>query len=140
MGLYLCVFENDTDDVDLDGVEVGGYDDFHAFRSAVHDHLERGPWGSRFPVLMTHEDSNGIWTAAQAATLEIELASIRDDFRGLPPATIPDGWQRDIALGRDLRPASLHESFFDIDGALLLDRLIDIARLAVRAGQPISFQ
>lgn len=39
MGLYLCVFEGDDE---LDGVEVGSYADFGAFRSAVATHVEGG--------------------------------------------------------------------------------------------------
>lgn len=35
MGLYLCVFVDDRTDTELDGVEVGGYDDFDALRHAV---------------------------------------------------------------------------------------------------------
>jgi hypothetical protein len=54
MGLYLCVFADDADGEELEGVEVGGYDDFGLLRQAVADRLEPAGWGSRFPVLMSH--------------------------------------------------------------------------------------
>ena len=40
MGLYLCVFASRQTDEEVAGVEVGGYDDFPAFRTAVADRLE----------------------------------------------------------------------------------------------------
>ena len=48
MGLYLCVFEADDIDNELEGVEVGGYDDFGRLRETVSDRLEEGKWGSRW--------------------------------------------------------------------------------------------
>ncbi len=49
MGLYLCVFADEATDEELEGVEVGGYDDFNLLRHAVADRLEPAGWGSRFP-------------------------------------------------------------------------------------------
>jgi hypothetical protein len=140
MGLYLAVFAGDDEDEELDGVEVGGYDDFHAFRSAVQAHLEPSGWGSRFPTLMNHPDAAGVWTPADAVRLERELVEIRDAFVGLPASSASDGWQQGVAASRGLRPASLHESFYDIDGEPLLDRLIGLARLSQDRSQPIWFQ
>jgi hypothetical protein len=139
VGLYLAVFASEADD-EVDGVEVGGYGDFHTFRVAVHDRLERGNWGSRYPTLMNHEDARGVWTPEEARSLARELDEIRQAFRSLPAVDFADGWQREVASSRKLRPASLHESFFDIDGEPLLDRLVDLAKLADRTQQPIWFQ
>jgi hypothetical protein len=139
MGLYLAVFGGDSDD-EIDGLEVGGYDDFHSFRTAIHARLEPGGWGSRYPILMNHEDASGIWAPEDAARLEGELLEIRDAFRRLPAAAAPDGWQRDVAASLRLEPVTLHESFYDIDGRPLLDRLIELAQLAQRVRQPIWFQ
>ena len=139
MGLYLAVFAGD-DDEELDGVEVGGYDDFHEFRVAVHQHLEEADWGYRYPILMNHEDARGVWTAEQARGLERELVEIREAFRGLPARHVEGGWQVAVATAAALRPSSLHESFFDIDGEFLLDRLIALAKLSDRTSQSIWFQ
>jgi hypothetical protein len=128
MGLYLAVFASTDDDTELDGVEVGGYDDFAAFRDAVHEHLEDGEWGCRYPILMNHEDARGTWSAEDAPGLQRELVAIRDEFRRLPPP------------GSDDTPASLSEAFVDVDGEPLLDRLIALAQLSESAGAPIWFQ
>lgn len=66
MGLYLCIFAGDDGDEELDGVEVGGYDDFGEFPDLIARLLEGGTWASRFPVLMTHPDSHGDWGPAGA--------------------------------------------------------------------------
>ncbi len=139
MGLYLAIFASDADD-EIDGVEVGAYDDFHTFRVAVHERLESGDWGSRYPTLMNHDDAGGIWTPDEAHTLARELDEIRQAFRSLPAVDFADGWQHEVASSRNPLPASLHESFFDVDGEPLLDRLIDLAQLADRIKQPIWFQ
>jgi hypothetical protein len=129
MSLYLAIFRSDDDDTEIDGFELGGYDDFAAFREAVHRHLEDGEWGCRYPILMNHEDARGVWTADEASALEGELLDIREAFRQLQ-APDADG-QTTI---------SLHESFVDVDGAPLLDRLIDLARLSRSEIAPIWFQ
>ena len=70
MGLYLTIFAGDEE---LDGVEVGAYADFSAFRDAVVSNLEAGNAGDRFPTLILHSDCDGEWSPDEAAKLEIEL-------------------------------------------------------------------
>ena len=137
MGLYLCVFEGDTE---LDGVEVGGYDDFNSFRSAVVGRLEGGSAGVKYPTLIIHKDSDGEWTPEQCVELERELRSIAAAFQDLPPSGLDSGWQREAAKSFGLRPANLYESFIDVDGELLIDRLVALCALAQEHGQPILFQ
>jgi hypothetical protein len=57
MGLYLCVFVDDATDEEVDGVEVGSYEDFGRLRATVAERLEPDGWGTSFPVLMSHPDS-----------------------------------------------------------------------------------
>jgi hypothetical protein len=140
MGLYLCVFRDDVTDEELEGVEVGGYDDFNRFRQAVADYLESAGWGSRFPVLMLHRDSQGVWTAAEAAQLEAELLTIGDELARVPAATFGAEWQKEIAKNLGLRPTSLLDTFIDVDGERLVERLLELARTAQREGREISFQ
>ena len=137
MGLYLAIFE---DEDELDGVEVGGYSDFSIFRNAVGKNLEQDQAGSRFPVLMLHSDCDGQWTMKEAGRLEKELAVIRNELQGLPPVRLSEGWQREVATMFSIRPASLLECFFDIDGEPLVDRLIGLARLSQTVSLPILFQ
>jgi hypothetical protein len=140
MGLYLCVFADPATDEELEGVEVGGYDDFNRFRETVAEHLEPSGWGSRFPVLMQHPDSDGAWTPAEAVGLEQELLAIRDGLARLAPVPFAAGWQQELARQVGLRPASLLECFIDVDGEPLVERLIELAGIARSQDRDISFQ
>jgi hypothetical protein len=140
MGLYLCVFDRDGDDEELEGVDVGSYQDFGRLRSTVAQSLEPDGWGTRFPVLMSHPDSDGQWSPQEAVALEGELHTIAAELSRLPPQPVPPGWQAEVAGEFGLEPASLRDCFFDVDGEPLLDRLVELARTAVEAGAPILFQ
>ena len=115
MGLYLAVFASDATDDELDGVEVGSYDDFNRFREAVHRRFETGSWGSLFPTLLGHSDADGVWTAAEAADLLVEVEAI----------------SRDVDFATE---------FVDVDGVPLVSRLADLARLSSARGQNVWFQ
>jgi hypothetical protein len=140
MGLYLCVFADDATDEELQGVEVGGYDDFNLLRQAVADRLELAGWGSRFPVLMLHPDSDGTWSPQEASHLEAELLTIAGEFERLPPVAFPLGWQETVAKQLGLQPVSLLQCFIDVDGEPLVDRLIGLCREAQRIRRDIWFQ
>ena len=141
MGLYLCVFGSKAADDEVDGVEVGSYDDFHDLRSAVARDLENGQWGSRFPVLMSHSDSDGEWSPAEAIALAQELEIIGTEFAALPARGLAAGsWQEGVAGSLGLAPKTLAECFIDVDGELLLERLRELALSAVKLDAPISFQ
>ncbi|ESW89444.1 MULTISPECIES: Imm70 family immunity protein [unclassified Mesorhizobium] len=137
MGLYLAVFDGDEE---LDGVEVGSYADFETFRSKVATHVEQGVAGSRCPTLMVHSDSDGQWSPEEAALLQAELLLITDSFLKLPPEPLGDGWKPEVAQMFGLRPNSLYDCFFDVDGEPLLDRLIGLAQLSTQRNLPILFQ
>ncbi|GAA4222136.1 hypothetical protein GCM10022253_29910 [Sphingomonas endophytica] len=137
MGLYLAIFDGDEE---IDGVEVGSYADFATFRSAVSTHVEGGVAGSRCPTLMNHSDCDGLWSPEESALLQSELVLIAKRFMELPPEPLGDGWKTGVAKMFGIRPASLYESFFDIDGEPLLDRLMGLARISVERKLPILFQ
>jgi hypothetical protein len=139
MGLYLCVFAGDDGDEELDGVEAGGYDDFGELRDLIASRLEYGAWGSRFPVLMNHPDSQGEWAPAEASQLQRELTVIRAELTAIPAPAYPDGWQAKVARQAGHEPSHYGTYFIDVDGELLLDRLIGLAELATQAGRPITF-
>ena len=141
MGLYLCVFASPNDDDEIEGVEVGSYDDFHQLRSTVAERLEGGMWASRFPVLMSHVDSDGEWTPQEASQLRVELRTIEDELAVLPPTGFTEGsWQREVATMVGLAPESLVDCFIDVDGEPLIERLRELAEIAIDRGCPISFQ
>jgi len=138
MGLYLAVFDEDEE---LEGVEVGSYADFGLFRDSVATHLESGSAGSRFPVLMLHSDCDGSWSPAESLLLQEELEAIREEFQRLPPLEPkPGSWQESVARSLGMKPKNRYESFFDVDGEPLVDRLITAARVSVRAKRDILFQ
>ena len=123
MGLYLAVFDGDEE---LDGVEVGLYADFSAFREAVVANLEGGFPGSRFPTLILHSDCDGEWSPVQAALLEKELEVIGMELQRLPPVPLNDGWQRQVAKTFGVQNHTLFDRFFDVDGEPRIDRLIGL--------------
>jgi hypothetical protein len=137
MGLYLCVF---VDDEEVDGVEVGGYDDFGVFRDTVTTILEQGRYGSVFPTLMMHSDGDGDWSPKECHTLRIELERIAEEFHKRPAVPFHSEWQRNVANRINLKPASLYESFIDVDGESLLDRLQRLCVVAIENDAPILFQ
>jgi hypothetical protein len=137
VGLYLAVFENDEE---IDGVEVGSYEDFGAFRDTVTNLLERGAAGTRFPTLILHSDCDGTWSPEEAARLKEELKTIRAEFSKLPAVAFSSSWQNEVARSIGLTPVNLAESFIDIDGESLIDRLVSLAEVAEKRQQPIVFQ
>ena len=137
MGLYLCVFENDDE---LDGVEVGSYSDFDFFRSSVTELLESGVSGSRFPTLIIHSDSDGEWSVKECELLRRELMTISSEFQELPGTQFRADWQQKVGKSLGLKPASMYESFIDVDGEYLLERLIRLCDVATERAVPILFQ
>lgn len=142
MGLYLCIFDGSDE---IDGIDVGSYEDFSAFRETVFTSLEepeRGAWGSRFPMLQLHSDCDGEWTASECVALREELLTIRKAFSALPPLSngFASDWQQQLASEEHLCPASLVDSFIDVDGTPLIDRLIALCDCAIASQQPILFQ
>lgn len=137
MGLYLCVFDGDEE---VDGVEVGSYDDFGKFRDAVRALLEGGRAGSRFPMLMLHSDSDGCWSQKDAVALRDELRTISAEFRTLPPIKLSSGWQDAVAKRVGLSPENLYQCFFDVDGEPLIDRVIGLCDIAIDKDRSIIFQ
>ena len=101
--------------------------------------LERGQAGSRFPTLILNSDCDGQCSVKAAAALETELQTITKEFLNLPPIPL-DGWKNEIANTFGLDPKNLGDSFFDVDGEPLLERLLGLARLAQKRRLPILFQ
>jgi hypothetical protein len=139
MGLYLVVFASDDLDDDLDGVDVGSYDDWHHFRQCIADHLEGGVWGARFPTLMNHPDVNVPWSPDLGVTLLAELAAIRVGLEAEPASGFAATWQVNLARQLGLTPRNLAECFIDVDGEPLLARLVDLVSISVERDRPIEF-
>jgi hypothetical protein len=137
MGLYLCVFEEEDE---IDGVEVGSYADFNALREYVTRELEGGRSGTRFPTLVIHSDSDGEWSPADSRILSTELAELALEMQQRPPVPFTSEWQRFVAKSNGLTPKNAFESFIDVDGQFLLDRMQGLAKLSAERDLPILFQ
>jgi hypothetical protein len=137
MGLYLCVFENSEE---LDGVEVGSYSDFDFFRSSVTELLESGVSGSKYPTLIIHHDSDGEWSSSECELLKHELTSIANSFKQLPGVQFRAEWQKQVGKLLGLKPTSLYDSFIDVDGEPLIERLLQLCNVAIERKSPILFQ
>ena len=138
MGLYLCVF--DELGGELEGLEVGAYEDFNFFRDAIVATVEQGNIGSVCPVLNNHADSDGEWTSVEAHRLLAELDEISQVMIQYPPVEFNSEWKKKIAHMFGINPKTLLDCFFDIDGEPLIDRLRQLARVSISSGQPILFQ
>ena len=136
MGLYLCVFRGEEE---LDGVEVGSYEDFEAFRDEARG-LDRRLF-RRFGTLRVAITPTTAWSPREAARLERELTALGEALRGLPPRPLPaEGWKAEVARQRGIAPVSRYDCFFDLEGDPLVARLLDLCRLATAQRQPILFQ
>lgn len=137
MGLYLCIFDADEE---VDGVEVGRYADFNSLRDYVARELEAGSRGARFPTLMLHSDSDGEWSVADCEKLIPELRDIIAQLQGRPPVDFVSDWQQHVARSVGLVPKSAFESFIDVDGQFVLERMLHLASVALERELPILFQ
>lgn len=137
MSLYLCVFDGDEE---IGGVEVGAYSEYGAFLDQVISTCEKGRAGAMYPLLTLHSDSEGEWPAEKCKALEADLSEIARTFRDLPPRAFPSPDQTQVAKSIGFQPSNLAECFLDVDGEPLLDRLIELVRVAQQSAQPILFQ
>lgn len=138
VSLYLCIMDDDEDEVD--GFQPGAYSDFGAFRDYIARELEHGEAGSRFPTLMLHSDCDGEWSVNDCATLQGELTTIAAEMKARPAVALASGWQKNVATDAGLVPRSAFESFIDVDGEPVVERLQKQVATARERGLPILFQ
>lgn len=138
MGLYLCVF--DEDEEELEAVEVGSYADYGRFIAVVIAEIEGGSAGSVCPALTLHHDSDGVWTPEDCKKLLEELKIIATEFQSRPPVPFSERWMQEVAQERGLVPKNLYGSFIDIEGDPLIERLGDLCSMAIRTGRDVVFQ
>lgn len=138
MGLYLCIF--DSDDEEVDGVEVGAYADFGELRDFITRELESGQAGSKYPTLIRHSDSDGEWSVEACEALRRELADVAAALKTRPAIAFVSDWQKRVAASIGLKPQSAFESFVDVDGEFLIDRLQALVETALARRLPILFQ
>jgi hypothetical protein len=71
--------------------------------------------------------------------LREELQTIRSQLACIPAPPYPDGWQASVSRQIGHRPAHYGLYFIDVDGEILLDRLMGLAELAIQTDRPITF-
>jgi len=137
VGLYLCIFDGDDD---IEGVEVGAYSDFGRLRDHIVRELEGGRAGSRFPTFILHSDCDGEWSVAECGKLRSELTQMRLAMQARPPVPFISDWQRNVAQSFGLSPKNAFESFIDVNGDFILERIQQLVDVAIDRQLPISFQ
>jgi hypothetical protein len=137
MGLYLGVFDKGDE---IDGVEVGPYADFNALRAYITGVLEQGQAGTKFPTFIIHSDCDGEWSVADCVKLTSELSAIILAMKGKPPQPFVSDWQKYAAKSTGLSPQNAFESFIDVDGEFVLDRILYLVKVALDRKLPILFQ
>ena len=113
MGLYLCIFDEDDDE--LGAVDVGHYSDFGDFRDRVAQSATTQPKRRLFgrsertpyPVLMEHSDCDGEWSVAEASVLLQELEQISGEFakqaaRPFPANSWQANWTAEVRIDGEL--------------------------------------
>lgn len=137
MGLYLCIFDGDED---INGVEIGSYADYGAFVDYVIRELELGKAGARFPTFVLHSDCDGEWSVGDCQKLQVELTEITSALKARPSIGFSSDWQKVVAKSIGLKPLNAFESFIDVDGEFLLERLQNLVKDALARQLPILFQ
>jgi len=137
MGLYLCIFDGEED---INGVEVGSYNDYGMLLDYVIRDLELGKAGTRFPTFILRSDSDGEWSVADCQKLQVELGEVAVDLKARPAIAFSSDWQKVVAKSIGLKPQNAFESFIDVDGEFLLERLQNLVKDALARQLPILFQ
>ena len=137
MGLYLCIF---CDDLDVDGVDVGGYADFNSLRDYIVRELENGVAGSQYPTFVLHSDCDGEWSLSDCEKLKHEIPKIINAMQQGAAVSFVSDWQKALAKSIGLNSRNAFESFIDVDGEFLMERLHGLVGNALTRSLPISFQ
>ena len=138
MGLYLCVFDENNEDIC--GLEVGLYKYFAEFRGLVAQYVDSGKFMSSMSTLLNHLDCDGSWNVRECRQLKAELEEIKQVFMKEPLSPQIAALKQDIFKFYGIKPKNLFECFIDSDCEFLIDRLIELCNLATKKNRPIVFQ
>lgn len=130
--MEFCILSGDSV---IETVSTGSVDDFYYFRDSIHSALEEGEFGSKFPIFMRRFEPDK-WQVEEIGLLQRELKTIAEAFKKLPPEPLDSHWKSRAACS-GARYANLYEVFVDADGEPLLERLINLCRVAQREKKPI---
>ena len=130
MGLYLCVFDENGEDVC--GVEVGLYKYFAEFRQKVAVFVDNNRFTNKMSTLLQHSDCDGSWSVSDCKLLINELTEIKEVFQQEPPLKEIQNLKEDIF--------NLFECFVDNICEFFFDRLLGLCDCAIIENHPIMFQ
>ncbi|MBM3218310.1 MAG: hypothetical protein FJZ38_06420 [Candidatus Rokubacteria bacterium] len=122
----------------IGSVETASIDDFYYLRDSIHNALEDGEFGSRFPVFLCRFEPDE-WKVDELDSLRRELETIVEAFKRLPPEPFDSHWES-RAAGSGASYANLYEVFIDAGGQPILGRLLDLCRMAERMEAPINLR
>jgi len=134
MSLYLCIFDDDGDDVE--GFQVGHYSDFGAFRDMIVAKIPNAV--TQYPLLMQHSDCDGEWALEDLPPLKQELQTIGETFRTLPAMPIVGAFEH-VAHCRE-GTSTLYDCFHNVDEENLFVALMHLCDAGIEMSKPISFQ
>ena len=147
MGLYLCIF--DQNEEDICGVEVGLYSYFGEFRDLVSKFTNKdfiskvlrrkSKFSLPMTTLLNHSDCDGSWNVEECVQLKMELEEIKQVFINEPPDSSIIELKQDIFKFYGIKPENLFECFIDSDCEFLIDRLIKLCDLAIQEHQFTTF-
>lgn len=72
--------------------------------------------------------------------LKSELSEIIMLLKAHPPMPFVSEWQKSVARASGVVPSSAFESFIDVDGGFVLERIYSLASVALASQRPILFQ
>jgi hypothetical protein len=134
MGLYLCIFDDEGEDVAA--CDVGHYSDFGVFRDMIAATIPAAI--ARYPLLMQHSDCDGEWSVEALPSLKRELQEIGEQFKTRPPVPITGAFEH-VAHCRD-GATSLYHCFHNVDEENLFEAMIDLCDKGIELQKPILFQ
>jgi len=120
-------------ETELAHVQTKSVDDFYYFRDSIHNALEQGKFGSRFPTFLSRFEP-AEWTPAELDLLQQELQTIAEAFKKIPPE------QFDEFHGFRRQCASLFDVYVDAWDKPLLGKLIALCAAAKKVGKPIAME
>ena len=82
--------------------------------------------------------ANGL--SRHARGLYAELTKIAAELKVRPPIAFVSDWQNQVARSIGLIPKNAFESFIDVDGEFLIERLQSLVETARNRRLPIFFQ
>lgn len=126
------------DGSEIASVETISTDSLYNMRDQIHNEMEDGEFGSRFPTFLPKFEPTE-WSVEELPDLKKELQIIEEHFktRGPEPHLASMPMWDDIREGKI---ASLYDVYKDAAGRPLIGSLLELCRIAIEAARPIQME